>query len=32
MVMNSTIRTEDDVEKYLGMTVLAAIPYFDEKK
>ena len=32
MVMNSTIRTEDDVEKYLGMTVLAAIPYYDEKK
>ena len=32
MVMNSTIRTEDDVEKYLGMTVLSAIPYFDEKK
>jgi capsular polysaccharide biosynthesis protein len=29
--VNSTIRTEDDVEKYLNLTVLAAIPYYDEK-
>ena len=24
--MNDTIRTEDDVEKYLGLTVLAMVP------
>ena len=26
VVMNDTIRTEDDVEKYLGLTLLAALP------
>ena len=31
VIMNSTLRTEDDVEKYLNLTVLAAIPYYDEK-
>lgn len=26
VILNDTIRTEDDVEKYLGLTVLAALP------
>lgn len=26
VIMNDTIRTEDDVEKYLGLTVLAMVP------
>lgn len=30
VIMNDTIRTEDDVEKYLGLTVLAAIPLREE--
>ena len=31
VIMNSTLRTEEDIEKYLNLTVLAAIPYYDEK-
>ena len=30
VIMNDTIRTEDDVEKYLGLTVLAAVPLKEE--
>lgn len=26
VIMNDTIRTEEDVEKYLGLTILAAVP------
>ena len=32
MLMDSTIKTEDDVEKYLGLPTLAAVPYFQEGK
>lgn len=28
--MDDTIKTEEDVEKYLGLTVLASIPDVDE--
>ena len=31
VIMNSTLKTEEDIEKYLNLTVLAAIPYYDEK-
>ena len=30
--MNDTIKTEEDVEKYLGLTVLASVPDADENK
>ena len=30
MLMDTTIKTEDDVEKYLQLPVLSAVPYFDE--
>ncbi len=30
-VFDDTIKTEEDVERYLGMTTLAAIPYMDKK-
>ncbi|MDO4327571.1 MAG: Wzz/FepE/Etk N-terminal domain-containing protein [bacterium] len=30
VIMNDTIRTEEDVEKYLGLTVLAAVPLREE--
>ncbi len=32
MLMDATIKTEDDVEKYLHLPVLAAVPYYNEKK
>ena len=32
VLMNDTIRTEADVEKYLGLTVLASIPDWEEAK
>ena len=28
MIMNSTLKTEDDVEKYLQLPVLSAVPYY----
>ena len=31
VVMNDTVRTEDDVEKYLGLSTLAVIPAVDRK-
>lgn len=30
MLMDSTIKSDDDVEKYLKLPVLAAVPYYDE--
>lgn len=30
MLMDNTIKSDDDVEKYLHMPVLTAVPYFDE--
>ena len=30
VIMDDTIKTEEDVEKYLGLTVLASIPDVDE--
>ncbi|MDO5416762.1 MAG: Wzz/FepE/Etk N-terminal domain-containing protein [Lachnospiraceae bacterium] len=30
-VMNDTIKTEDDIEKYLGLTVLGSIPDWEKK-
>ena len=32
VIMNDTIKTEEDVEKYLGLTVLASVPDADENK
>lgn len=32
MLMNTTMNTEEDVEKYLQIPVLAAIPYYQEKR
>lgn len=31
-IMDDTIKTEEDIEKYLNMTTLAVIPYSDNKK
>lgn len=31
MLMNTTMKTEDDVDKYLHLPVLAAVPYYREK-
>lgn len=31
-LMDTTLKTEDDINKYLQMPVLAVIPYFDEGK
>ena len=31
-VMDDTIKTEDDIEKYLGMTTLAVLPYNGKKQ
>lgn len=31
MLTNTTIKTEDDVEKYLHIPVLAAVPYYQDK-
>ena len=31
MLMDTTIKTDDDVEKYLGMPVLSSVPYFHEQ-
>ena len=30
MLMDNTIKTDDDVEKYLKLPVLTAVPYYDE--
>lgn len=30
MLLDKTIKTDDDVEKYLKLPVLAAVPYYDE--
>ena len=30
-VLDDTIKTEEDVERYLGQTTMAAIPYMDKK-
>lgn len=30
-VMDDTIKTEEDVERYMGLTTLVAIPYMDKK-
>ena len=30
-LMNDTIRTQEDIEKYLGLTTIAMIPYMDGK-
>lgn len=30
MMMDNTIHSDDDVEKYLQLPVLAAVPYFKE--
>ena len=30
MMMDNTVKTEDDVEKYLKLPVLAAVPYYQE--
>ena len=32
MLMDSTIKSEEDVEKYLGLPILAAVPYYREGK
>lgn len=32
MMMNTTIQTEDDINKYLGIPVLSAVPYYKEKR
>ncbi|MDO4338432.1 MAG: Wzz/FepE/Etk N-terminal domain-containing protein [Eubacteriales bacterium] len=30
-LMNTTLKTEEDIEKYLHMPVLSAVPYYDEE-
>lgn len=30
-IIDDTIKTEDDIERYLGLTTLVAIPYMDKK-
>lgn len=30
-VLDDTIKTEEDIERYLGLTTMAAIPYMDKK-
>lgn len=30
--LDNTVRTENDIEKYIAVTVLASIPYIDEKE
>ena len=32
MLMDSTMKSEEDVEKYLHLPVLAAVPYYKEGK
>ena len=32
MLTNTTLKTEEDVEKYLQIPVLAAVPYYQEKR
>ena len=32
MLMDTTIKSEDDVEKYLQLPVLSAVPYFEENE
>lgn len=32
MLMDGTLKTEEDIEKYLHMPILAAVPYYEEKK
>ncbi|MDD3795649.1 MAG: Wzz/FepE/Etk N-terminal domain-containing protein [Lachnospiraceae bacterium] len=31
MLMNTTMKTEEDITKYLGIPMLAAVPYFKER-
>lgn len=31
MLMNTTMKTEEDIDKYLHLPVLAAVPYYSEK-
>jgi capsular polysaccharide biosynthesis protein len=30
MMLNSTLKTDDDIEKYLQLPVLAAVPFYNE--
>ena len=30
--MDGTMKTEEDIDKYLHLPVLAAVPYYNEKK
>lgn len=30
LLLNTTMKTEDDINKYLGLTVLSAVPYYKE--
>ena len=32
MLMDTTMKSEEDVEKYLGLPILAAVPYYREGK
>ena len=32
MLMDNTMKTEDDIDKYLHLPVLAAVPYYKERK
>lgn len=32
MLMDTTLKTEDDIDKYLHLPVLAAVPYYKEGK
>lgn len=32
MMMNTTIQTEEDINRYLGIPVLSAVPYYREKR
>lgn len=32
LLMNTTMRNEEDIEKYLHMPVLASVPYYNEKR
>lgn len=32
MLMDGTMKTEEDIDKYLHLPVLAAVPYYNEKK
>ena len=32
MLMDNTLKTEDDIDKYLHLPVLAVVPYYKEGK